>query len=239
MGCAVWTVDAAGRGATIRLLSYRDWDYKPVLLGPDRPGGPDLPARPFRFTDVDAMLRINPSETTPGEFDLLDARSLMERGDYTGAVRRTATAIEAVVEWALHQALGTRHDAAEVERRLEASKNDFPGRLRQWLKLSNAAVSATLLSELDVTRSIRHEIVHSARRIGPSERGLAQRCVDTGRWLFNFIEQKPDRRDLRERGGTLRSVGRSALASRFPVALTADGPRVVAPTAHSSPEQSA
>ncbi len=185
-----------------------------------------MPARPFRFTDVETLVRTDPAEATPGELDLLDARSLMERGDYTGAVRRTATALEAVVGWALAVALRAQHDEAEVQRRLAASMNDFPGRLRQWRKLSAVQVPEGLLSDLEVTRALRHDIVHRARRIGPAERGLAQRCVDTGRWLFNFVEQDPARRDLREREGTLRSVGRSVLAPRFPVTLTVDGARV-------------
>lgn len=222
----VWTVDAPSGGVTIRLLPYWDWDSKPTLVGPDRPGGPDLPPRPFRFTDVATLLGTMPSDATPGELELLDARSLMERGDYTGAVRRTATALEAVVGWALAAALRDQHDEAEVQRRLSASMNDFPGRLRQWLKLSAVQVPEQLLDELEVTRTLRHDIVHRARRVPAAERGLAQRCVDTGRWLFNVIEQKPARRDLRERGGSLRSVGRSALAPRFAVEVTSDGARV-------------
>lgn len=90
-------------------------------------------------------------------------------------------------------------------------------------------VPEQLVDELEVTRSLRHDIVHRARRISAAERGVAQRCVDTGRWLFNFIEQKPARRDLREKGGVLRSVGRSALAPRFMVELTSDGARVADP----------
>ncbi len=225
----VWTVDAATGGVTVRLLPYWDWDSKPMLVGPDRPGGPELPPRPFRFTDVVTLLGTVPEQATPGELELLDARSLMERGDYTGAVRRTATALEAVVGWALAAALGDQHDEAEVQRRLSASMNDFPGRLRQWLKLTAVQVPEQLIDELEVTRSLRHDIVHRARRLSAAERGVAQRCVDTGRWLFNFIEQNPARRDLREKGGVLRSVGRSALAPRFMVELTSDGVRVAGP----------
>lgn len=219
----VWTVDAPSGGATIRLLPYWGWDTKPVLVVPDRP---DRPPRPFRFTDATTLQETMPANATPGELELLDARSLMERGDYTGAVRRTATALEAVVGWALAEALRNQHDEAEVQRRLSASMNDFPGRLRQWLKLTAVQVPERLVAELDVTRSIRHDIVHRARRVSAAERGVAQRCVDTGRWLFNFVEQKPARRDLRERGGSLRSVGRSALAPRFRVEVTSGGARV-------------
>lgn len=222
----VWTVNAATGGVTVRLLPYWDWDSKPMLVGPDQPDGPDLPPRPFRFTDVVTLRQTDPAEATPGELELLDARSLMERGDYTGAVRRTATALEAAVDWALASALRGQHDELEVQRRMSASMNNFPGRLRQWLKLTAVQVPQDLLDELEVTRSLRHDIVHRARRISAAERGVAQRCVDNGRWLFNLVEQKPVRRDLRERGGTLRSVGRSALTPRFPVELTSDGARV-------------
>lgn len=104
----MWTVDAPSGGVTMRLLPYWDWDSKPVLVGPDRPDGPDLPPRPFRFTDVGTLLATTPTDATRGELELLDARSLMERGDYTGAVRRTATALEAVVGWALAAALPFR-----------------------------------------------------------------------------------------------------------------------------------
>ena len=45
-----------------------------------------------------------------GEFDLLDARSLMERGDYTGAVRRTTTAIEALIGAKLKEELAPLFD---------------------------------------------------------------------------------------------------------------------------------
>lgn len=224
----VWTIAAASEAVTIRLLPYWDWDSKPVVVGPDHPGGADLPPRPFRFTEAATLLATVPAGATPGELELLDARSLMERGDYTGAVRRTATALEAVVGWALAAALREHYDEAEVQQRLAASMNDFPGRLRQWLKLTPVQVPKQLLDELEATRAIRHDIVHRARRLSAAERGVAQRCVDTGRWLFNFIEQKPDRREVREGAGALASAGRSALAPRFPVHLTSDGAVVVA-----------
>lgn len=146
----------------------------------------------------------------------------MERGDYTGAVRRTATAVEAVVAWALMNELVRRHGEAEATRRLQQSENDFPGRLRQWRKLARPNIGQQLFDELETTRQLRHDIVHRGRRIAHQERGKAQRAVDTGRWLYNKIEAMPDRTSLRDRD-VLKSVGRVALAPRFPETVGVDG----------------
>jgi hypothetical protein len=75
----------------------------------------------------------------------------------------------------------------------------------------------------DATRKIRHQIVHRGLRLGHDDRGGAQKAVDTGRWLFNKIEGRPDRTKLRETGGVLRSVGRVAMTPRFPAKLGPDG----------------
>jgi hypothetical protein len=153
-----------------------------------------------RCPNAAQLTTASSANATPGEFDLLDARSLMERGDYTGAVRRTVTAIEAVLAWALLGELEKRYSAADAAQRLENTKNDFPGRLAQWRKLAKPAIGQAEFDEFETTRQIRHEIVHRGRRLVHHERGRAQRAVDTGRWLFNKIETKTDRIRLRERG---------------------------------------
>jgi hypothetical protein len=165
----------------------------------------------------------DPNLGVPGEDDLLDARNLMERGDYTGAVRRTTTALEALVEHVLRIELLKSFDELTVAAKLDASKTDFPGRLRQWKKLSGATLSRRLEAELDATRSLRHEIVHQGRRLSFVDRHLAQRSVDTGRWIFNHIERDESRRDLREKNNTVRAIARPTLALRFPVVESADG----------------
>jgi hypothetical protein len=217
----VWTVTGPSGFATVPLLPYVQWDRRPVIGDQDRTGDPAVTA--FRFTDPAGLASADPAKASPGEFDLLDARSLMERGDYTGAVRRSVTAIEAAVEAALRAELGKLHPAAEVERRLAASQNDFPGRFRQWKKLSRVAVPTALEGTFERTRTIRHEIVHRARRLGHDERGLAQMSVDTARWLFNLVEARPDRAALREKPFVLRNAGRVALAARFPTAMGSAG----------------
>lgn len=159
----------------------------------------------------------------PGEGDLLDARNLMERGDYSGAVRRTATALEALLEQVLRIELLKTFDSGTVDVKLDASKTDFPGRLRQWEKLLGVTLPTQLESELNRTRLLRHEIAHQGRRLSFEDRGYAQRSVDTGRWIFNHIERNQARTDLREKGNTVRAIARPTLATRFPVEATTDG----------------
>jgi hypothetical protein len=204
------------------LLPYKDWDLKPVIIEEVDTSGKPTKAKAFEFATLDAVVSMSSAEAFPGEFDLLDARSLMERGDYTGAVRRTVTAIEAILRWALVNQLNESYPATEAEVRAARTDNDFPGRLRQWRRLARPQISQREFDEFETTRVLRHEIVHQGRRLTHEERGRAQRAVDTARWLYNKIEGKPDRTRLRDYG-TLRSVGRVALAPRFPSRINAHG----------------
>lgn len=218
----VWYLKHANTGYRAVLLPYREWDAKPVTIeDPEAPGDPPT-AKQFEWTDLDALAATSSGDATPGEFDLLDARSLMERGDYTGAVRRTVTAIEAVLRWALVSELEKNYPPAEAERRAANTDNNFPGRLAQWRKLAHPHISQAEFDEFKATREIRHEIVHRGRRLTHKDRGRAQRAVDTSRWLYNKIEGKPARARLRDYGA-LKSVGRVALAPRFPSTIDIEG----------------
>jgi hypothetical protein len=219
----IWYLKHGGAGYRAMLLSYKEWDRRPVVV--ERLDENGLPVmKPFEWATPHALGDVSSELATPGEFDLLDARSLMERGDYTGAVRRTVTAIEAVLEWALLGQLKEQYSPAEAATKLENTKNNFPGRLAQWRKLAQPAISQSEFDELESTRQLRHDIVHRARRILQSERGRAQRAVDTSRWLFNKIEGKPERAAVREKGpGVIRSVGRVALTPRFPAGIEDGG----------------
>jgi hypothetical protein len=146
----------------------------------------------------------------------------MERGDYTGAVRRTVTAVEAVLRWALVRELEKKYPPEEAEDRTARTDNDFPGRLAQWRKLAQPQISQQEFDEFQATREIRHEIVHRGRRLTHQERGRAQRAVDTGRWLYNKIEGSAERAQLRDYG-VLKSAGRVAMALRFPATVDFDG----------------
>ena len=211
----VWMVVTPDGAAVLTLLAYAEWDRKPTIRDQDRTGDPEAAASPFRFADPADIAATDPLAATPGEFDLLDARSLMERGDYTGAIRRSVTAIEAVVEHALRRELAKTYASAEVERRLAASETDYPGRYRQWKRLSNVSVSAHVEEAFDETRKVRNSIVHKGLRLTPAIRSQAQKSVDTARWLFNTIENDSARVAVREKPNPLRDVGRVALASRF------------------------
>ncbi len=218
----IWYIRYADAGYRAVLVPYKEWDAKPVTV--EEPDPPDTQPgmRQFEYTQTDVLSASSSAEATPGEFDLLDARSLMERGDYTGAVRRTVTAVEAVLRWALVRELEKAFPSGEAEERAARTDNDFPGRLSQWRKLAKPAISQPEFDEFEATRKVRHEIVHRARRLTHADRGRAQRAVDTGRWLYNKIEQLPDRTKLRDYG-VLKAAGRSALAPRFPPTIDSVG----------------
>jgi hypothetical protein len=118
----------------------------------------------------------------------------------------------------VRQELSKQYPEEEAAARGAKTDNDFPGRLRQWRKLADPPISQTEFDEFERTRQIRHDIVHKGRRLTHVDRGRAQRAVYTGRWLYNKIEAKPDRARLRDYG-VLKSVGRAALAPRFPAEI--------------------
>jgi hypothetical protein len=182
----------------------------------------------LEFATCEELSATSAADATPAELELLDGRALMERGDYTGAIRRTTTALEVVVGIALETELARHFDAPTVAEKLKASQNDFPGRLRQWQKLAGVKLSEPDLNAIERIRDLRHEIVHRGRRLTYEERGFAQMCVDTSRWVFNRIEGNPTRAQLRETKDVLRSIGRPSLALRFPVSEV-EGHLVVGP----------
>lgn len=201
----VWFVETSKSFTRVVLFRYAEWDHKPRVgdWGESRESLETytLVAR----EDLQEAMALAPG---PGELELLDALNLMGRGDFSGAVRRITTAIEAMAEFVLREELLKNFAPADVEKKLAASRNDFPGRLRQYEKLSTRALPPQLAQELEDTRDLRHAIVHRAARITFGERGRAQRSVDTGRWIYNWLENRPDRRDVREKRIGLRSIGR-------------------------------
>jgi hypothetical protein len=178
---------------------------------------------------ADALQTAMSEQGSPGEMELLDALNLMERGDYSGAVRRVTTALEVIIEFALRTELLTRHPESAVEEQLRSSRNDFPGRVRQYEKLSGRRLRPEQRADLERTRALRHEIVHQGTRVRFSDRGRAQTAVDTGRWLFNWFENRPDRVTVREKRLALRSLGRHF--SMFDAYIEPDGVVVCSPRA--------
>ena len=91
----------------------------------------DAPTLPYKLIEENELqngLSIIPA---PGEFELLDSLNLMERGDYSGAVRRITTALEVIVE----SVVGKAVEAAEGKRSavtfLKNTKNNFPRRVEK------------------------------------------------------------------------------------------------------------
>jgi hypothetical protein len=191
----VWWVGAGMVSDRIVLLAYRAFDEKPLIFPSLRGGSPEQ-YKLIEPSEVQAAMAVVPSA---GELELQDALNFIERGDYSGAIGRVTTAIEAQTEAVLSQELLKTCPAQEAEKKLKASENDFPGRLIQYQKLSKRKLPHGLAADLDSIRDLRHSIVHGAKRITYDQRGRAQRAVDTGRWIFNWLENQPARTELREK----------------------------------------
>jgi hypothetical protein len=199
----IWFIGWEGGSKKIILQDYAGFDFKPRII----PIG--KPIEDLTLIDADKLQLAMENEPSPGEFELLDALNLMERGDYSGAVRRVITAIETQLGFVLRQELLKTYTPFEVDSKLKASESDFPGRLRQYEKLSGRKLNKVFSQELDTMRDIRHSIVHRAYRI-PFElrERQAQKAVDFGRWIFNWIENQPAKKDIREKFIVKRSLGR-------------------------------
>jgi hypothetical protein len=213
----IWLVSTSAGFIRSALVPYATWDLKPQI----GPIGGNL--REYRLIDAGGLQTAISFQPSAGEFELLDARHLMERGDYSGGVRRITTSLEAIVESVVISELRKRHSETETDKILKNTQNNFPERVRQYEKLSGRKLPTELHSEMKTTRSMRHAIVHRAHRITFNDRGVAQRAVDTGRWIFNWFENNPDRQRLREKGLATKSIGRHFAVSLFNAQLTKDG----------------
>ena len=223
----IWFIGWDEDALTITMHDYRAWDIKPTMYD-SMTASRGEPYKLIDATELQSAMTIEPSA---GEYELLDALNFMERGDYSGAVRRIATAIEVQLESVLRKELLKIHPMTEVENKLKASENDFPGRLRQYQKLSGRKLS--LEKELDSTRITRHSIVHDAYRIPFSQSAQTQRAIDTGRWIFNWLENQPTRIDVREKHIAKRTLG--SYFSLFTTEITPTGVIVHKPTFPSLP----
>jgi hypothetical protein len=207
-------VEGQGTAVRVPLFAYVDWDEKPLVFESLQDVFKPSQSSPevYRLTTPAELAQALHYSPTAGELELLDALNRIERGDYSAAIRRVTTAIEVVLEDALRVELSKKHPAAVVEAKLQASQNDFNGRLRQWEKLSSRRLSPVLASELGRIREKRHKIVHEGLRIEYSQRGVARRTVDAGRWIYNWIENEPLRLQRREGRIGKRSLGRDLAA---------------------------
>jgi hypothetical protein len=216
-----WLIERDGGSVSSILVPYRTWDYKPEVF--NTPGSPAVPYQLIKGADL--CIGIS-TVGTPGEFDLMDALNLMERGDYSGAVRRISTAIEAVVAAVAFDQVEIAEGTQKAKKFLKDTQMDFPRRIKKYEKLSKRKFPESLQEDLVAIRLLRNRIVHQAYRINSGELGLAQRSVDTGRWIFNWFENDTAKRNLREKRIGFRSLGREPDVGIFPTKITPNGVEV-------------
>jgi len=155
--------------------------------------------------------------------ELLDAMNFMERGDYSGGVRRITTAIEVIVEAVVGAAVERAEGKPATVKFIERTRTNFPSRVKKYEELSKRKLTEGQSKSLKSIRNLRHRIVHQGYRITSGERGMAQQCVDTGRWLFNWFENEPTRIKIREKRIAYRSLGRDISYGPFRGEITPDG----------------
>ena len=197
-----WFIQSSTGFDVIRLFNYIEWDNKPIMRQVNNQ------EQTYNLATEEEIAASMNTEIGSGVIELLDAMNFMERGNYSDAVRRITTAVEAKLESVLESELLKLYSVEEAKIKLDKTKNDFPGRLRQYQKLSERVISEDLSNELDLTRELRHKIVHKAYRISFRDRGVAQKAVDTGRWIFNWLENQPSTASIRECDVSTRSLGR-------------------------------
>lgn len=211
-----WLVDHEGTSVGALLVPYRGWDVKPPSPDESRPG-----AGGYRRIDARSLQAGVETVPSPGELELLDAVGLLERGDYSGAVRRITTAVEVIVEAALGDAIRRSegiHAARDFLRRTHAN---FPARVIAYERLSERALPDEFREELMETRRLRHRIVHGGHRLTTADSERARRAVAAGRWVFNWFEDNPAKLHARE--ALLGYPGAGAHETGFRVHITADG----------------
>ncbi len=215
-----WFIEREGHAIHSTIHSYREWDVKPLMFKLE---DPSQKPKVYNLIEADDLRNQIQVAAMPGELELLDALNLMERGDYSGAVRRITTAIEVIVEQVAGKAMEAAHGKQAAEKFLNSTRLRFDERLKTFQKLTDRKISETQLKRLRETRILRHKIVHGGYRIGPGEVGMAQKAVDTGRWIFNWFENDRGRRDIREKRIAFRSLGRNLEAGIFRPEITSAG----------------
>lgn len=199
----VWIITTTRGFIRIVLTGYKELDDNPVQ--------PILP-RSIAVSTVaspNELLARMSAVPGPGENEVLDALNSFARGDYTEAIRRVLTAIEVVTEVRLREQLLLKWPRSEVERKLEASEIDFPGRLRQLERLIRKKLGKSRWAELEVMRLLRFEIVHRGKQLDFSMRDDTHQMLDHGLRIFEWIEDDPQKCALRANRLDMRSLYRS------------------------------
>jgi hypothetical protein len=227
-----WVVERDAKTVRSSLVPYREWNFKPMVF--DRPSGEPIekllagqviepPTLTYKLIEEGEFQSAGSIVPTDGELEVLDALNLMERGDYSGAVRRITTALEVVVESVVGEAVEKAEGKRNAVQFLKNTETNFRRRVEKYEQISGRVLPDSFRTEIFATRKLRHKIVHRGYRIGPNERGRAQQAVDKGRWTFNWFENNGTRRELREKRIAFRSLGRELMIGIFPSSVTPDG----------------
>lgn len=192
-----------GTGRIVPVYPYETWDQIPLEKNVDGT------SQPIKYTTLSEIDRIQDlTSFSPAEFELMDAIGLMERGDYSSAIRRLYTAIEVIVEENLGRILLEKYGESEKRRFLKETRLRFKKRVERLCQETGLIWGDYENSLLDEIRELRRQIVHCGYRIPFSEKGTAQKLIDQGRWLFNKIEGNSNRSTIREKLLGIRSLGR-------------------------------
>jgi hypothetical protein len=218
-----WNIERAGSSKRCILVPYRDWDHRPMEIS-----SPDSLPKFHQLIEGEQLRKHFIVEATPGELELLDALNLIERGDYSSAVRRVTTAIEVVVEAVLAQALIDVEGKDAAAKFIKNTRN-FSKRVAKYELLSGRTLPDASRATMEATRKLRHQIVHKGYRITSAERGRASKSVDTGRWTFNWFENDEKRRAVREKRIALRSLGRDLTYGIFGGHIIPEGVMLTSP----------
>lgn len=211
-----WHIERAGASKRCTLVPYRGWDHPPVEIR--TPGGQP---ESHRLIEGEQLRDHFTTEATPGELELLDALNLIERGDYSGAVRRVRTAIEVVSKVVFVQSFTPADGKEAAEKFVE--KKGFNKCLEKYQALSGRKLPDAYNEALEEIRALRDKIVHDGYRITSAEQGRASKAVDTGRWVFNWFEDDEKRRAVREKNMGRRSFGRDLSYGVFSGRITPTG----------------
>lgn len=192
-----------GAGRVVPVYPYETWDQIPLVRNDN---GTTQPLKYTTLSEIDMIQDL--TSFSPAEFELMDAIGLMERGDYSSAIRRLYTAIEVIVEENLGRILLEKYGESEKHRFLKETRLRFKKRVERLCQETGLIWGDYENSLLDEIRELRRQIVHCGYRIPFSEKGTAQKLIDQGRWLFNKIEGNSNRATIREKLLGMRSLGR-------------------------------
>lgn len=189
----LWLLVSEGGLCSLHLVPTLAQDLYPSLHG-------GIGHAPYRAAlPHELNLALN-RQSVPGETELRDAWSLCYRGRFGDSVRSAVTAVEVLLESRLESVLQSQGlKDQEVAERLRGTKNRFSSRLDDYCRASGRAVPGPTLhyipylnglrlrKEFDMTRKLRHDIVHRGKRLDITLRRPMRRALETTTWLFDWL----------------------------------------------------